>query len=258
MLSVIPIRAFNDNYIWMLQVDGDACVFVVDPGDAGPVLATLEANNLTLVGILVTHHHPDHTGGILQLLDRFDVPVIGPQNAAIRGITRYVKEGEQVDVLGCTFQVMEIPGHTLDHIAFFCDHPQQPLLFCGDTLFVAGCGRLFEGTAQQMYTSLTKLAALSNGTQVYCAHEYTLGNLQFALAVEPENNSLKSHIQVCRELREKNIPTVPSTIGKELQFNPFLRSDRQSVKAAAQSYSGESLASAVDVFRVIRGWKDHF
>lgn len=258
MLSVTPIRAFNDNYIWMLQANADAGVFVVDPGDAGPVLTTLEANNLTLAGILVTHHHPDHTGGIKRLTDRFKVPVIGPKNTAIRGITRSVNEGDRVEVLGSTFQVMEIPGHTLDHIAFFSDQQDQSLLFCGDTLFVAGCGRLFEGTAQQMYASLKKLAALSDRTQVYCAHEYTLGNLQFALAVEPENNALKSHIRVCRELREKNIPTVPSTIGGELKFNPFLRSDRQSVKAAAQSYSGELLASAVDVFRVTRGWKDHF
>ena len=258
MLSVIPIPAFSDNYIWMLQADNDTGVFVVDPGDAEPVLETLENNNLTLAGILITHHHQDHVGGIEKLLSRFEVPVIGPQNTAIKGITRSVKDGDQVQILGLTFQVMEIPGHTLDHIAFFSDQPQNPLLFCGDTLFVAGCGRIFEGTAKQMHTSLTKLAALPSNTEVYCAHEYTLSNLLFAQAVEPENRSLASHILTCKELRLNNRPTVPSLIGRELQINPFLRSDQESVKAAAQSYSGQPLDSPAEVFRATRDWKDHF
>ncbi len=258
MLSVIPIPAFSDNYIWMLQAGNDTGVFVVDPGDAEPVLATLKSNNLTLAGILITHHHQDHTGGVEKLLSRFEVPVIGPRNTAIKGITRSVKDGDQVEILGLTFQVMEIPGHTLDHIAFFSDQPGNPLLFCGDTLFVAGCGRIFEGTAEQMHASLTKLAALPSSTEVYCAHEYTLSNLLFAQAVEPENKPLASYILACKKLRLHNKPTVPSLISRELQINPFLRSEQKSVKIAAESYSGQSLESPAEVFRATRDWKDHF
>ncbi len=258
MLSVIPLSAFDDNYIWMLQNDNNAEVFVVDPGEAAPVLTALEHNNLTLAGILLTHHHQDHVGGVQTLLDHFTVPVIGSDKSTIPSITQKVKGGDQIMVLGTRFQVIDVPGHTLDHIAFFSDQPKQPLLFCGDTLFAAGCGRIFEGTPQQMYASLIKLSLLPKNTAVYCAHEYTLTNLNFAKTVEPDNNILEKHIITCKQLRNQNLPTLPSSIGKELQINPFLRSDKNSVKNAAQIYIGAPISSIAKIFEVIRAWKDDF
>lgn len=258
MLSVTPLSAFNDNYIWMLQNGNNAEVFVVDPGEAAPVLKALQHNNLTLAGILITHHHQDHVGGVKELLDQFTVPVIGSDKSTIPSITQKVKGGDQIMVLGTTFQVIDVPGHTLDHIAFFSEQTKQPLLFCGDTLFVAGCGRIFEGTPKQMHDSLIKLSLLPSNTAIYCAHEYTLTNLDFAKTVEPDNNIIKKYIIKCKQLRNQNLPTLPSSIADELQINPFLRSDQNSVKHAAQIHIGAPIASTAEVFKVIRAWKDDF
>lgn len=262
MLSIVPIPAFSDNYIWLITSSAQASrrAFVVDPGDAGPVIGYMEEHQLTLAGILLTHHHPDHVGGVEKLLDYagMGVSVIGPDNDKIPYISRYVKEGDRLEVLGVGFDVIEVPGHTLDHIAFYTDQTPAPSLFCGDTLFVAGCGRIFEGTAAQMYESLSKLASLPGNTVFYCAHEYSLSNLRFAQVVEPEREALESYVAECEELRRQNTPTLPSTIAKELDINPFLRSKQASVKAAAEAYSGEQLDDPVEVFRVTREWKDNF
>lgn len=262
MLSISPIPAFSDNYIWLISDPADRSngAFVVDPGDAKPVIKHLEENQLALAGILITHHHPDHVGGVAKLLDYADAPlqIYGPYNPKIEQVTARVKEGDQVEVLGVNFKVLEVPGHTLDHIAFFSDETPEPSLFCGDTLFAGGCGRIFEGTAPQMHASLTKLAELPGNTAFYSAHEYTLGNLHFAEAVEPESEALKQYKKQCETLRENDTPTLPSTIANELAINPFLRSEQSSVKQAAESHAGEPLASAVEVFRVTREWKDNF
>jgi hydroxyacylglutathione hydrolase len=220
MSLLLPIPAFSDNYIWLLAKDDKA--WVVDPGEAAPVLAALKSSNLTLAGILITHHHPDHTGGVAALLKEFPVPVFGPENSpASNLIDNPLKDKENIRIGTWQFSVIAIPGHTLDHIAFYC--AADKILFCGDTLFSAGCGRVFEGTYEQMYQSLLKLAALPSDTKVCCAHEYTLSNLRFAVTIEPANQDIINYQKQCEELREKNQPTLPSSIGLEQRINPFLR-----------------------------------
>ena len=257
MLTVRPIPAFNDNYIWSIELAGKREAFVVDPGDAAVVEEALSQNNLSLAGILITHHHQDHTGGIAELTRHRNIPVYGPANSSISGITQPLIEGEQISLGDTTFRVIATPGHTLDHIAFFAD-TEQPLLFCGDTLFAGGCGRLFEGTPEQMHQSLTKLAQLPSTTQVYCAHEYTLTNLRFCSAVEPENLDLQARVNADTERRHQQQPTVPSTLETELLTNPFLRCHEPSVITSAEAHSEGSLNSSADVLRVIRAWKDKF
>lgn len=258
MLNVTPIPAFNDNYIWMIRLLGTNRVMVVDPGDANPVLKTLEQQELSLEGILITHHHNDHIGGLEKLLEHRKVPVYGPHNPSIKAITQRLSEGEQVDVFGDTFKVLEVPGHTQDHIAFISQSRPQPLLFCGDTLFAGGCGRLFEGSAEQMYNSLTKLAKLPTDTAVFPAHEYTLANLRFALTVEGSNQALHDYQSWCQKQREAGLPTVPSSIANEHAINPFLRSNEPSVCTSVSQYCGQRLDNPISVFRETRAWKDHF
>ena len=221
MLTIRPIRAFRDNYIWCLSAhDSDEAV-VVDPGDAGPVLQALADWQLRLTGILVTHHHPDHTGGIDELLRYHEVPVFGPAGPGIPQVTEALADGDRFRLLGLDFRVLAVPGHTLDHLAFVVDASHPPLLFCGDTLFAAGCGRLFEGSPAQMQASLQQLAALPADTAVYCAHEYTLANLQFATAVEPDTTALRQRLADAEARRANDHPTLPSSIGLERQTNPF-------------------------------------
>jgi hydroxyacylglutathione hydrolase len=264
LLQVWPIPAFDDNYIWCIH-DGNSAL-VVDPGDSAPVLGYLAKQQLKLKGIVITHHHADHTGGILNLLQAIDanIPVYGPAGENIPGRTQIVKEGDKIEIASprISLKVYEVPGHTLSHIAYFANmqaNVVEPMLFCGDTLFASGCGRLFEGTPTQMTQSLAKFAALPKNTLVYCTHEYTLSNIRFALAVEPNNVNLISWAEQAKELRDKGLPTLPTTIGQELQVNPFMRSDQAEVIASAKSISGQAdLPSSAHVLAVIRAWKDKF
>ncbi|MDX1678567.1 hydroxyacylglutathione hydrolase [Arsukibacterium sp.] len=252
-LTISPLAAFEDNYIWCLcQPDSPFCV-VVDPGDAKPVLQFLQQQQKTLYAILITHHHHDHTGGIAELQQVWpDVRIIGPaaEQHAVKLLTEPVWQHDTVTLspFDLRFQVIDLPGHTLGHIGFY----SEPYLFCGDTLFSAGCGRLFEGTAEQLYQSLQKLATLPGDTIVYCTHEYTLANLQFALTVEPENQTLQAYQQSCQHLRQQNKPTLPTDIATERQVNPFLRCEN---KVLQQRYQQDS---AVGLFRTLRSMKDRF
>jgi hydroxyacylglutathione hydrolase len=257
-LSLISIPAFDDNYLWLLH-DGTHAL-VVDPGDAAPIQAKLLELGLQLSAILVTHHHSDHTGGVDALRDAWDVPVYGPAYEAIPEPVQRVGAGETLDLLGIEFDVLEVPGHTAGHIAYFhagsALHP-APLLFCGDTLFSGGCGRLFEGTPAQMLDSLSTLAALPDETLVCCAHEYTLSNLKFALAVDRQNADLVAYDAHCQALRAQGIPTIPSQIGVEKRINPFLRSSTPAVVQAVKSFD-PTAQSPVDVFAALRQWKNNF
>lgn len=253
MLKVEPVRAFEDNYIWVLR-DGPVAA-VVDPGDGEPVLEFLDREGLSLSAILATHHHGDHVGGNEELLARWRVPVFGPRDPRIDTVTHPVGEGDEIEVprLGLRMRVLEIPGHTRTHIGYY----GSPGLFCGDTLFACGCGRLFEGTPQQMVQSLDKLAALPDETLVYCAHEYTLSNIRFALAVEPGNAALHERAGHERATRERDAPTLPSRIGLEKATNPFLRCTAPEVVAAARRHD-PAAAERVAVFAAIREWKNRF
>lgn len=220
MPLLLPIPAFSDNYIWLFAQDGKA--WVVDPGEAAPVLQILRENNLQLAGILLTHHHADHTGGVTELLQHYPVQVYGPCNSpASNLISHPLQGGSHISLGEIKFTVIATPGHTLDHIAFYST--EEKILFCGDTLFSAGCGRVFEGTNEQMHQSLLKLAELPDDTKVCCAHEYTLSNLRFAIAAEPSNPDIDAYRNQCEVMREKNQPTLPSTVGLEKRINPFLR-----------------------------------
>ncbi len=258
MTAIIPIPAFADNYIWLLHADGRAAV--VDPGDAVPVLEVLEREGLALTAILTTHHHGDHVGGVTALLAQFPVPVFGPANERIPGRTRALVQGDAVNVPGLPlrFTVLDVPGHTAGHIAYFGDVDGQPSLFCGDTLFAGGCGRLFEGTPTQMWTSLSSCARLPAATHVYCAHEYTLANLRFAAAVEPHNAALAARQLRDADKRARDLPTVPSTLADEIATNPFLRAGVPEVRAAAQRRAGRELADDIAVFAELREWKNQF
>jgi hydroxyacylglutathione hydrolase len=257
MLNISPISAFSDNYIWLLYDEDSREAFVVDPGDAAPVEATLKEMQLSLTGILITHHHFDHTGGLAQLRAAYSPMVYGPVNAAIEGIDRQLVAGEAITVLGKQFTVLEGPGHTLDHIAYY-HAGETPLLFCGDTLFAGGCGRVFEGTPPMMHQSLQALASLPEATRVYCAHEYTLANLAFARAVEPENTTLAWRIAEAEASRARHEPTVPSTLSLELQTNPFLRCAEPALLDALRKQDRLQGGSAPEVFATVRAWKDDF
>lgn len=257
MLDVIPVRAFADNYLWLVHGLADRRrVAVVDPGDARAVQHALDSAGLELDTILVTHHHPDHVGGVAELVAHTGATVYGPAREAVP--TEYVAcgGGDRVDLagLGLAFEVIDVPGHTSGHIAYY----GHGAVFCGDTLFSAGCGRLFEGTAAQMLASLDALSALPDDTRVYCAHEYTLANLRFAMHVEPENADLRAWELTARALRDRDEPTVPTTIGREKRVNPFLRARVAAVQHAAERHAGARLATPVEVFAEIRRWKDGF
>ncbi|HXM84004.1 MAG TPA: hydroxyacylglutathione hydrolase [Burkholderiales bacterium] len=254
MLEVVPVKAFKDNYVWTLRNATHAAV--VDPGEARPVFDYLSGERLELAAILATHHHPDHVGGIAELVAKRAVPVYGPRKEPIPTLTHPVSEGDRVSIpeLGVTFSVIDIPGHTRAHIAYY----GAGSLFCGDTLFACGCGRLFEGTAEQMYASLQKLRALPDDTKVYCGHEYTLANIDFAKTVEPDNAALKERERRDRRLRAAGKPTLPSTLGEEKATNPFLRCLEPAVVESANKYLGARIADPVRVFAAIRDWKNRF
>lgn len=267
MNKVATVPAFKDNYLWVIHNDADA--IVVDPGDATPIVDFLTANNLQLSAILTTHHHADHVGGVEALLDfyhlRDKISVYGPANEHIPARTQALIGGNSIAELGIVFDIIDVPGHTAGHIAYYVKN--ENWLFCGDTLFACGCGRLFEGTAAQMQSSLAKLKALPPHTLAYCAHEYTMANIKFALAVEPDNLALQQRAIIDAAKRGKNIPTVPFTIENEIATNPFLRWDSSAVMEAANmktrsrgGVSGKNLSNGtpVLVFAEIREWKNNF
>lgn len=255
-LNVLTVPAFNDNYLWIIHDGANAAV--VDPGDAVPIIAALKANNLSLVAILLTHHHSDHVGGVSTLLKTFNVPVYGPRNDPIPSVTEPLVENDivNIDALNLQLAVLEVPGHTLGHIAYVAK--EQGWLFCGDTLFAGGCGRLFEGTPAQMLASLDKLAVLPDDTKVYCAHEYTISNLRFALAVDPDNAALSARFQIERAKRDKGIPTVPSNIGVEKKTNPFLRARDPAIARQLIAEGRTNNSAPVAVFAALREWKNGF
>ncbi len=258
--TIHPIPAFSDNYIWAASEAGSDNLCVVDPGDAGPVIEYLTANGLTLSTILITHHHADHTGGIQALSSKYSCSVIGPGTSGIKGITETVAEGDLITVFGQAFSVIEVPGHTLDHIAYYCADEDQsnPILFCGDTLFAAGCGRLFEGTPAVMHDSLNKLSSLAAATKVYCTHEYTLANLNFALAADATNTTLIQRIDREKAKRSAGLPTLPSSIDLELATNPFLRCSEPQLRESSKTRLGREPRDEVEVFATLRAWKDSF
>lgn len=297
MLKIIAIPAFTDNYIWLLINTENNHVAVVDPGTAAPVLKALADHQLTLTAILLTHHHQDHVGGVIELLANFRVPVYAPLHDSILSADHRVTEGDVVELpaLDCRFRVIEIPGHTRGHIAYYSDKPFSLLdhsatkenntravrdtdnkhqtthdsdnkfhptsargLFCGDTLFTAGCGRLFEGTAEQMFQSLQKLAALPDETLIFCGHEYTAANLRFAKAVEPSNVNITERMADTAALRANNLPTVPATLTLEKKTNPFLRSHIGEVRETVQNFAKQPLNNVIEVFKYTRLWKDGF
>lgn len=259
-IEIYPIPAFNDNYIWIMR-QGDTAA-VVDPGQAAPVLRELESKGLTLKAILITHHHDDHTGGVRALVDNYGADVYGPafESRPIPALSHELKEGDRVQIKGIDteLQVLEVPGHTLGHIAYTGTiNAQQPVLFCGDTLFSCGCGRIFEGDSRLMLQSIDKFINLPQNTSIYCAHEYTLSNIDWALQVEPANQALLAWQRRARELRAQDLPTLPTTIAEERATNPFMRVREQSVIAAAESYAGTTLDGPAAVFGTLREWKNH-
>lgn len=256
-MKVIPLPAFNDNYIWVIHASDSNAVAVVDPGDAQPVIDYIEKQGLTLETILVTHYHNDHIGGVPTLKNRYQCKVFASQRDNLDFADRNLIESDTVSILNgeYQFEVIEVPGHTLGHIAYYGNE----VLFCGDTLFKAGCGRMFEGTPEVFLTSLSKLAKLPPETKVYCAHEYTLANLEFALSVEPNNEAIKQEINNSQSLRSQNLPTLPSTIAQELSFNPFLRCHKDSVQQTAnQASMQKTFSDPVRTFATIRQLKDNF
>lgn len=252
MFEITLIPAFKDNYIWLLTGDNRRAA-VVDPGDAAPVLAYLDAHDLTLESILITHHHADHQGGIKDLLAHSPALVFAPASESITGCNQPLSGGETLSILGCPVDVLAVPGHTLGHLAYRAGEA----VFCGDTLFGAGCGRLFEGTPRQMFASLSLLSGLPDQTRLYCAHEYTAMNLPFAMAVEPENVLIRQRMATVAEKRAAGMSTVPLLLAEERQTNPFLRCTEPAVVAAALSH-GAVDASSVAVFAALREWRNSF
>jgi len=256
MLQITPVAAFADNYIWVIQESGsDGRVAIVDPGDAAPVIDHLQQHGLQPAAILITHRHADHIGGIAGLKAHYPgLPAFGPRNEAIDGLDTTLAEGDGVTIPGMNFRprVMEVPGHTEGHIAYHA----AGALFCGDTLFACGCGRVFSGTMAQLHAALNRISRLPEDTLLYCAHEYTLDNIGFALWVEPDNTALQQRRREAQQLRQANQPTVPSLLSLELATNPFLRVGVDQVQAAAARYMGRPLQGSEAVFTALRQWKD--
>lgn len=248
-VCIVPVCALRDNYIWMIQPSGSHAAWAVDPGEAGPVLRWLSLQSLDLGGILLTHHHADHAGGIPALLEAFPgIPVFASEKTPHACVSVRVHENERIECGPLCFQVMNIPGHTLDHVAFF----GHEALFCGDTLFSAGCGRVFEGTPGMMFSTLNKITTLPAATRVYCGHEYTAANLQFAQQVEPHN----SHIAEKIRMIHPGSCSLPSRLSDEMKINPFLRCEEAAVQQAVMQQAGYEPESLVEVFRILREWKN--
>jgi len=251
MLTISPVNAFSDNYIWVLQRHTGA--IAIDPGDAAPLLAFLAAHQLDLQGVLLTHHHSDHIGGVGELLQRNPkLTIAGP--ASLAEVNHPLQQGSSIDLLGCHFEVMAVPGHTLDHLAYYA----APWLFCGDTLFGAGCGRLFEGSPAQMLGSLNRLAALPSDTQIFPAHEYTVDNLRFARVIEPDNLQIKQRLISDELKRAGGLPTLPCNLEGELATNPFLRCANENVKSVVAQHQQQEIGDLLETFAALRAWKNGF
>ena len=254
MLSIKPIKAFSDNYIWLVSTNEGS--IVVDPGEADQVLNLCESNDIDLKGILITHHHYDHTNGLDKILRHKKVEVYGPKNN-ISLINKRVCEGDEFNIIGLKFKVIEVPAHTLDHIAFICEDETIPFIFCGDTLFSGGCGRVFEGSFEQMFFALQKIKKLPSNTKIFCGHEYTTSNLEFACEVEPTNEYIKEYLQEIKEKLISGEPSLPSNLEKEYKINPFLRCDNEFIIDRINDKFGET-NSEIEIFTALRKWKDSF
>ena len=256
MIKITTLKAFTDNYIWLVATNEG--LLVVDPGDSKPVEDFLEKSNEVLSDILITHHHFDHTGGVEKLNSQSLLNVYGPTGSIFTGINRKLKEGDSINVIGIDFSIIEVPGHTLDHIAYYSENEGEPILFCGDTLFAGGCGRVFEGTYEQMHNSLNKLKILPENTKVYCGHEFTLSNLRFALEVDAENIFLKDRYDECVNLRNNDQATIPSLLEIELKTNPFLRCDNRIIQEnIMQKFNLNAMPVEKETFKATREWKDN-
>ncbi|NRP16257.1 hydroxyacylglutathione hydrolase [Marinobacterium sp. xm-a-152] len=257
MFKLTPLPAFDDNYIWVIESPDDSSIAVVDPGDADVVEQHLTQSNKTLAAILVTHHHRDHTGGVDALNARYSVPVYGSSESKFPGVTHPLSDGDSIELFGASLSIKAVPAHTLDHIAYLVNG-DTPQLFCGDTLFLAGCGRLFEGSADQMQQAMDYFASLPDATEVYCTHEYSLANLAFAKAADPANSDIDQAITQCEQLRSDNRPTLPSSIGLERQINPYMRTREMALIKSASHYSNQTLSAGVETLAALREWKNSF
>ena len=254
MINIEPIEAFSDNYIWLVTTNEGS--IVIDPGESSKTIELLKKRDLNLKAILITHHHFDHTGGIDEVKLFSSAKVYGPKND-ISSIDVRVEVGQALSLIGIDFEIIELPGHTMDHIAFYTNNNGNPLLFCGDTLFAGGCGRVFEGTFEQMHESLMKLKSLPANTKVYSGHEYTTANLSFAKEVEPLNKNIISRYNEVLKLRKEGIPTLPTTIEIELKTNPFFRCDVEEIQdSLLKKFNSER--NEQEIFKALREWKDNF
>ncbi len=253
MLSVEPIKAYTDNYIWLVSTNEGS--IVVDPGESKEILNLIDTNEIDLKGVLITHHHYDHTNGLLDLTNKMNLEVYGPKK--IEGINNIVNESDKFSLIGIDFEVIEIPGHTLDHLAFYSPNNEDPILFCGDTLFAGGCGRVFEGTFEQMFMSLKKISKYPKETKVFCGHEYTLSNLKFALEVDKDNKDLVNEFNNIEKLISSDIPSLPTNLNKELKLNPFLRCHDIDIKNKVIE-KFDIIDDELQIFTALRKWKDNF
>jgi len=254
MLSIKPIKAFSDNYIWLVSTNEGS--IVVDPGEANQILKLIESRDIDLKGILITHHHYDHTNGLEEILKHKKVEVYGPNNN-IDFINKRVSEGDEINIIGLKFKVIEVPAHTLDHIAFVHEDESMPFIFCGDTLFSGGCGRVFEGTFEQMFSAIQKIKKLPLNTKIFCGHEYTTSNLEFACAVEPSNKYIEKYLDEVKEKVSLGESSIPSMLETEYKINPFLRCDNEFIKDRINDKFGET-NSEIEIFTALRKWKDNF
>ena len=253
MLSVEPIKAYTDNYIWLVSTNEGS--IVVDPGESKEILNLIDSNKIDLKGVLITHHHYDHTNGLLDLTNKMNLEVYGPKK--IEGINNIVKESDKFSLIGIDFEVIEIPGHTLDHLAFYSSNNKDPILFCGDTLFAGGCGRVFEGTFEQMFKSLKKISNYPKETKIFCGHEYTLSNLKFALEVDKDNKQLADEYINVKKLISSDIPSLPTNLDKELKVNPFLRCNEINIKNKVID-KFDIIDDELEISTALRKWKDNF